>query len=135
MRSTDERLAAVQMRTRELQRNRRQRNSMLVSGLGVAASLAIIVGFAAYIPGVMNAAPATPSGPTGMYGSIVASGGMLGFVVIGILAFCLGVGVTLLCMRVKERMKEDGYAGAISDDTKSNAPGKPNGDHDGSASK
>lgn len=47
-----------------------------------------------------------PSGASSAYGSIMASGEILGFVVIGLLSFCLGVTMTLLCIKLKERASD-----------------------------
>ncbi len=116
MRSTDERIAAVKARSRTMQIRRHRRRGIVVTGLSTAACLVIIVGLSAYIPSVLGDTPAVWSETTGVYGSIIASGGMLGFVVIGILAFCLGVALTLLCVKLRDRRKDlaDGAAAAFN---------------------
>ena len=119
MRSTDERMAAVKVRSRTMQIRRHHRRSIVVTGISTAACLVIIVGLSAYIPSVLGDTPAVWSETTGVYGSIIASGGMLGFVVIGILAFCLGIALTLLCVKLRDRRKDlaDGAAAAFNAST------------------
>ncbi|MDO5116893.1 MAG: hypothetical protein Q4D34_00165 [Eggerthellaceae bacterium] len=107
MRSTDERIAAVQARSRTLRRRTAQRRGYVLSGISTIACVAAIFGFAFYIPSVSGSAPTATLGTSGAYGSILASGGMLGYVVIGILAFCLGVALTLLCVKIRDRLRED----------------------------
>ena len=97
MRTTDERLAAAKRRARELKRQRRSR----VAALAGAACLAVILGLALAMPSVT----ARFSGAD-YYGGMTASlfsGGSLGYLLVGLLAFALGVCVTVLCVRLHER--------------------------------
>ncbi|MBO4352628.1 MAG: hypothetical protein J5818_03950 [Eggerthellaceae bacterium] len=107
MRSTDERIVAVQVRSRALQRHRNQRRNVVVTALSAVVSAAAIIGCAFTIPGVLGTASVVPEGTSGAFGSIVASGGMLGFIFIGVLAFCLGVAVTLLCVKLREYSQDE----------------------------
>lgn len=134
MRSTDERIAAVQARSRSLQRRRARRRDLAISGVSAAACVAAICAFAVYVPGVIAEAPASPSGTSGVYGSIMASGGYLGFIVIGILAFCLGIAVTMLCVKLRERERDAGDAGLAepAESVSRNAPAAKRDDGDGS---
>ena len=63
------------------------------------ASLVLLVIAASYIPVLGGLASA--SAADGHYGSLIISGPGLGYAVIGILAFVLGVCVTLLCLAVR----------------------------------
>ena len=65
--------------------------------------------------------------------SILGSGGAWGFVLIAALAFCLGVCVTLLSVKLRNRSREDGYAGTISDDANRASAARDAADDDGSA--
>ena len=96
MRTTDERLAAAKRRARELKRQRRSRVAALA---GAAACLAVILGLALAMPSVT----ARFSGAD-YYGGMTASlfsGGSLGYLLVGLLAFALGVCVTVLCFRLR----------------------------------
>ena len=101
MRTTDERLAAAKRRARELKRQRRSR----VAALAGAACLAVILGLALAMPSVT----ARFSGAD-YYGGMTASlfsGGSLGYLLVGLLAFALGVYVTVLCFRLHERERSE----------------------------
>ena len=101
MRTTDERLAAAKRRARELKRQRRSR----VAALAGAACLAVILGLALAMPSVT----ARFSGAD-YYGGMTASlfsGGSLGYLLVGLLAFALGVCVTVLCVRLHERERDE----------------------------
>ena len=95
MRTTDERLAAAKRRARELHRQRRSR--MAAFG-GAAACLAVILGLALAMPSITARLSGADYGG-GMTASIF-SGGSLGYLVVGLLAFALGVCVTILCLRL-----------------------------------
>ncbi len=104
MRATDERLAAAKRRARELQRQRRSRMTALG---GAAACLAVILGLALAMPSITARFSGADYGG-GMTASIF-SGGSLGYLVVGLLAFALGVCVTMLCLRLRryERDEDD----------------------------
>ena len=97
MRTTAERLAAAKQRARELERQRRRARGIL--GAGTAACLAIIVSLALAMPGITEGFSDTALGG-GMAASIF-SGRSLGYLVVGLLAFALGVCVTVLCIRLR----------------------------------
>ena len=98
MRTTAERLAAAKRRARELERQRQRRR---VRGLcaGTAACLVVIVSLALAMPGITEGFSDTALGG-GMAASIF-SGRSLGYLVVGLLAFALGVCVTVLCVRLR----------------------------------
>ena len=108
MRSGEERLAAMHRRAEELSAERRKRNgriSAAVGILGLAAVLAVLVS------GQLRPAAQLPAGtaPGTMQGSLLSGSGMLGYIVLAILAFLLGVFFTVFCYRLKRRQdrKED----------------------------
>ena len=101
MRATDERLAAAKRRAQELQRQRRSRMAALG---GAAACLAVILGLALAMPSITARFSGADYGG-GMTASIF-SGGSLGYLVVGLLAFALGVCVTILCLRLR-RYEQD----------------------------
>jgi len=108
MRTTSERVTAIEKRTRELQRQRRARRDFLAAGLSAAACFVLIVGIALKMPGLMAGQDAAAGAGSGAAGVFAASGAA-GYVVIGLLAFALGCGVTILCTRLhrQEREKHD----------------------------
>ena len=101
MRTTAERLAAAKRRARELERER-QRQRRRARGLlwaGTAACLAVIVSLALAMPSITEGFSDAALGG-GMAASIF-SGRSLGYLVVGLLAFVLGVCVTVLCVRLR----------------------------------
>ena len=106
MRTTDERLAAAKRRAEEIKRQERSLRSRIAAVSGAAACLAAILGLALAIPSVT----ARFSGAD-YYGGMTASlfsGESLGYLLVGLLAFALGVCVTVLCVRLHERERGEG---------------------------
>ena len=106
MRSTSERLNAVERRTRELKQARRKRLGRLTVGLSAALCLSAILAAALAMPGYM-ARQRGVSGYSGAAASVFASSPAAGYVLIGLLAFALGCCVTLLCICIRRRSRED----------------------------
>ena len=97
MRTAEERVAAAKRRARELVRQKRRCRAAAFAG--AAACLALILGLALAMPAITeHFSDAAYSG--GMTASVF-SGGSLGCIVVGVLAFALGVCVTLLCVRLR----------------------------------
>ena len=106
MRTTDERLAAAKRRAEEIKRQERSLRSRIAAVSGAAACLAAILGLALAMPSVT----ARFSGAD-YYGGMTASlftGESLGYLLVGLLAFALGVCVTVLCVCLHERERDEG---------------------------
>lgn len=102
MRSTEERLAAVRSRTVQIEAQNRRQRAMVTSVASVIAALAFIIGVAVTMPAAMADCAVEPaSSGGGMYASILASNGALGYVFVAVLAFILGACVTILCFRLQ----------------------------------
>ena len=99
MRTTAERLAAAKRRARELERQRQRRRPGAEEPTGTAACLVVIVSLALVMPGITEGFSDTALG-VGMAASVF-SGRSLGYLVVGLLAFALGVCVTVLCVRLR----------------------------------
>ena len=99
MRTTAERLAAAKQRARELERARQRRRARGILCAGTAACFVMIVSLALARPGITEGFSDTALG-VGMAASIF-SGRSLGYLVVGLLAFALGVCVTVLCVRLR----------------------------------
>ena len=112
MLSHEERIAEVKRRTAEKERQKRLRRRWIAAVSGVAACLAVIVGVSLSMPGTFSGFETAAT----MLGGSAA----LGYIVIGLLAFVLGVCVTILCFRIRllnreeqpDEQKEDGADGA-----------------------
>ena len=101
MRTTDERLLAAKRRAEEIKRQERCRRSRIAAVSGAAACLAVILGLALAMPSVTERFSGADY-VGGMTASLF-SGGSLGYLLVGLLAFALGVCVTVLCVRLHER--------------------------------
>ena len=108
MRSHEERVAETKRRIAARQRGKRRRRNTVTMASAVAACLALLIGASLAMPGIaVNIQTGNYSGfetAASMYGG----GAALGYIVIGLLAFLLGVCVTILCFRLRQISREDG---------------------------
>ena len=107
MRSHEERVAETKRRIAKIERGKRLRRNKITMASAVAACLVLLIGASLAMPGIAASIQADDySGfetAASMYG-----GGALGYIVIGLLAFLLGVCVTVLCFRLRQMNREDG---------------------------
>ena len=108
MRSHEERVTETKRRIAKIERENRLRRNTIAMASAVAACLALLIGASLAMPGI------AASIRTGNYSgfettaSIYGGGAALGYIVIGLLAFLLGVCVTVLCFRLRQMNREDG---------------------------
>ena len=106
MRSHEERVAETKRRIAKIEREKRLRRDKFTMISAVAACLALLIGASLAMPGIAaNIQTGDYSGfetAASMYG-----GAALGYIVIGLLAFLLGVCVTVLCFRLRQMNRED----------------------------
>ena len=108
MRSHEERITEAKRRIAKIERAKRLRRNTITMASAVAACLVLLVGVSLAMPGI------AASIRTGNYSgfettaSIYGGGAALGYIVIGLLAFLLGVCVTVLCFRLRQMNREDG---------------------------
>ena len=107
MRSHEERVAETKRRIAARLQEKRLRRNTITMASAVAACLALLIGASLAMPGI------AASIQTGNYSgfetaaSIFHGGAALGYIVIGLLAFLLGVCVTVLCFRLRQMSRED----------------------------
>ena len=106
MRNTEQRVVAVKRRTKEIQREKQMRRNRIVGISSVAACLFSVIGLAFAMPGIMEGLPVGEYTYSGAAASIFDGGGGFGYVLIGLLAFVLGVSVTILCYRIRPGNQE-----------------------------
>ena len=108
MRSHEERVAETKRRIAKIELEKRRRRNTITMASAVAACLALLIGASLAMPGIAAKIQAGDySGfetSASMYGGVAA----LGYIVIGLLAFLLGVCVTVLCFRLRQISREDG---------------------------
>ncbi len=103
MHSLDEQMQMIQNRSRVLRQEKRRRRTLLRETGMVCVCLVLIVGSGLWLSGLRGAAFPMTAAP---YGSMISGGQFIGYAVIGVLAFLLGISVTLLGLRL--RKKQDG---------------------------
>ena len=101
MRSHEERVAETKRRIAKMEREKRLRRNKITMASAVAACLVLLIGASLAMPGI------AASIRTGDYSGFETAasmygGGALGYIVIGLLAFLLGVCVTVLCFRLHQ---------------------------------
>ena len=115
MRSHEERVAETKRRIAKMEREKRRRRNTVTMASAVAACLVLLIGASFAMPGI--AAKIQTGDYSGfetaasMYGGSAA----LGYIVIGLLAFLLGVCVTVLCFRLRQMNREDTQDGESED--------------------
>ena len=107
MRNHEERVAETKRRIAKIEREKRLRRNKITMASVVAACLVLLIGASLAMPGI------AASIQTGDYSGFETAasmygGGALGYIVIGLLAFLLGVCVTVLCFRLRQMNREDG---------------------------
>ena len=107
MRSNEERVVEVKRRIAEKERQKKLRRSRIAAVSAVAACLVLIVVLSLFMPGI--AGQLRPGGYSdyGMVASMFGENGALGYIIIGLLAFFLGVCVTILCFRIRLLNREE----------------------------
>ncbi len=107
MRSHEERVAETKRRIAKIELEKRRRRNTITMASAVAACFVLLIGASLAMPGI------AASIQTGNYSgletaaSIFHGGAALGYIVIGLLAFLLGVCVTVLCFRLRQMSRED----------------------------
>ena len=107
MRSHEERVAETKRRIAKIEREKRLRRNTITMASAVVACFALLIGASFAMPGI------AASIQTGDYSgfetatSIFHGAAALGYIVIGLLAFLLGVCVTVLCFRLRQMNRED----------------------------
>ena len=102
MRSHEERVAAVKRRAAQIERQKRQRRDRI---------LAVIVGLSFAIPGISEKLTALDYAGYETAASIFVGSAAVSYIIIGLLAFVLGVGVTVLSFKLKAFREKDEETG------------------------
>ena len=108
MRSHEERVVEAKRRIAARQQEKRLRRTTITMASAVAACLALLIGASLAMPGIAASIQTGDYSGFETAASIFHSGTALGYIVIGLLAFLLGVCVTVLCFRLRQMNREDG---------------------------
>ena len=110
MRSNPERMERIRRRTAQLQRRHRERQQRGIDAACVAACLVLVVWIGVLMPGWAADGSIGTVLPAAGTASLIGSSTALGYILMGILSFCLGVCVTVLLYRLRgadERRRQD----------------------------
>ena len=107
MRSHEERVAETKRRIAQIEREKRLRRNTITMASTVAACLALLIGASLAIPGIAANIQTGDYSGFDTAASIFHGGAALGYIVIGLLAFLLGVCVTVLCFRLRQMNRDD----------------------------
>ena len=101
MRTDEDRIQAMHRRAAEIKREKRQFRVRLISAAGISICIAAIILLAVCMP-VLSGYYVADTSAIGMHASIFSGSSFLGFIIIGIVSFLLGIAVTILCFRLKK---------------------------------
>ena len=106
MLTDEERIKAMHDRVHDLNRQRQKRKVAAAGILSTAFCLMIVITTALVMP-KLNDVNVSGSDSASMNASIFTGTAALGYIVIGILAFILGVAVTIFCFRFKKKQDDN----------------------------
>ena len=107
MRSHEERVAETKRRIAKIERENWLRRNTIAMASAVAACLALLVGASLAMPGIAAHIQTGDYSGFETAASIFHGSVALGYIVIGLLAFLLGVCVTVLCFRIRQLSREN----------------------------
>ena len=107
MRSHEERVAETKRRIAKMEREKRRRRNTITMASAVAACLALLIGASFAMPGIAASIQTGDYAGFETAASMYGGGAAVGYIVIGLLAFLLGVCVTVLCFRLRQMSRED----------------------------
>ena len=108
MRSHEERVVETKRRIAAMERKKRLRRNTVTMASAVAACLVLLIGASLAMPGIAESIQTGDYSGFETAASIFHGGAALGYIVIGLLAFLLGVCVTVWCFRLRQMSREDG---------------------------
>ena len=108
MRSHEERVAETKRRIAKMEREKRLRRNAITMASAVAACLVLLIGASLAMPGIAAKIQTGDYSGFETAASMYGCGAALGYIVIGLLAFLLGVCVTVLCFHLRQMNREDG---------------------------
>ena len=115
MRSLEERVVETKRRIAKMEREKQLRRNTITMVSAAAACLALLIGASFAMPGIAASIQTGDYSGFETAASMYGGGAALGYIVIGLLAFLLGVCVTVLCFRLRQMSREDTQDGESED--------------------
>ena len=103
MRTNEERAGLIHMRTAKIKRERQKRKQRALDMICIAACLILIIGIGSFLPDWVVGIPGGEVHHASGAASLVGSHAALGYILMGLMAFLLGVCVTMLLYRLHRR--------------------------------
>ena len=103
MRTSEELAGRIRKRTAEIKRERQKKNRRAWDRLCIAVCLILVVGIGSFMPGLTAGIPGGEVHHASGAASLVGSHAALGYILMGLMAFLLGVCVTVLLYRLHRR--------------------------------
>ena len=104
MRSTDDQLREIMRRAELVKEKRNVKKVIMMNAVASGLCVALLSTVAVYLP---NLSPAQAGQIETRYGSLLLAAPYIGYVIVGLLAFALGVSITLLCIQWKKWKERD----------------------------
>lgn len=104
MHSTDEHLREIMKRSQIIKEKKSLKKMMIVEGISACACLILIIVSVSCLPQITNG---DNKASQVHYGSLLLQTSYMGYVVVGVLAFILGIVVTLLSMHWKKMKQKE----------------------------
>lgn len=107
MRTDEERINRMHARAAQLNRQKRTNKVKLMQAAGAVVSFAAVIMLAIFVPQSEDLDSGSQTGQTGgMHASIFGDSAALGYIVVAIIAFLLGIAVTIFCFRLRKWQEE-----------------------------
>ena len=103
MRTNEERAGLIRRRAAEIKRERQKKKQRALDMLCIAACLILVVGIGSFMPDWVVGIPGGEVHHASGAASLVGSHAALGYILMGLMAFLLGVCVTMLLYRLHRR--------------------------------
>ena len=103
MRTNEERAGLIHKRTAEIKKERQKRKQRALDVICIAACLILVVGIGSFMPGLSVDIVGGEVHHVSGAASLVGSHAALGYILMGLLSFLLGVCVTVLLYRLRRR--------------------------------
>ena len=105
MRTNEERAVLVHKRTAEIKRERQKKKQRAVDLISIAACLLLVVGIGSFMPDLVADISGGAVRHASGAASLVGSHAELGYILMGLFSFMLGICVTVLLYRLHRRNK------------------------------
>ena len=107
MRTNEERAGLVHKRAAEIKRERQKKKQRALDMSCIAACLILVIGLGSLMPGLAAGIPGGEVHHASGAASLVGSHAALGYILMGLMAFLLGVCVTVLLYRLHRRNERE----------------------------